>query len=160
MTSMPGPLALTITDTIVVLGKFWHCGFSEHPTSSSTLQLEAQEGGRRLKGITFDSSESVVSTASSGLADLCRSTSPTASSSTTATFPTTMLTKTLNTATVDTSIFATSNGYQGFAEGEGNGGSTSQSNGTNEATRHIVAVSMSFSWTIVSVLVIAATFSS
>ncbi|KAJ7592313.1 hypothetical protein C8J56DRAFT_742020, partial [Mycena floridula] len=46
---------------------------------------------------------------------------------TTVTFPTTVFTKTLNTATVDASILATSNGHQGFMEGEGNGGSTSRS---------------------------------
>ncbi|KAJ7592337.1 hypothetical protein C8J56DRAFT_743670, partial [Mycena floridula] len=45
----------------------------------------------------------------------------------TVTFPTTVFTKTLNTATVDASILATSNGHQGFTEGEGNGGSTSRS---------------------------------
>ncbi|KAJ7592237.1 hypothetical protein C8J56DRAFT_1131763 [Mycena floridula] len=34
--------------------------------------------------------------------------------------------------TVEASILATSNGYQGFTEGEGNGGSTSRRSGTNE----------------------------
>ncbi|KAJ7592239.1 hypothetical protein C8J56DRAFT_1131767 [Mycena floridula] len=70
---------------------------------------------------------------------------------TTVTFPTTVFTKTLNTATVDASILATSNGHQGFTEGEGNGGSTSRSSGTNEATRRVVAVSMSFAWIVVFV---------
>ncbi|KAJ7592322.1 hypothetical protein C8J56DRAFT_780821 [Mycena floridula] len=68
---------------------------------------------------------------------------------TTVTFPTTVFTKTLNTATVDVSILATSNGHQGFTEGEGNGGSTSRSNVTNEATRRVVAVSMSLAWIVV-----------
>ncbi|KAJ7592249.1 hypothetical protein C8J56DRAFT_886953 [Mycena floridula] len=79
---------------------------------------------------------------------------------TTATFPTTVFTKTLNTAMVDASILVRSNGYQGFTEGEGNGGSTSRSSGTNELTRRVVAVLMSLAWIVVFVLIIAATFSS
>ncbi|KAJ7592262.1 hypothetical protein C8J56DRAFT_1131806 [Mycena floridula] len=78
---------------------------------------------------------------------------------TTVTFPTTVFTQTLNTATVDASILATSNGHQGFTEGEGNGGSTSQSSRTNEAMRRVMAVSMSFAWIVVFVSVIARMFS-
>ncbi|KAJ7572959.1 hypothetical protein C8J56DRAFT_1133492, partial [Mycena floridula] len=47
------------------------------------------------------------------------------------TFPTTVFTKTLNTATVDPSLLATSNGHQGFVEGAGAGGSTSRSSVKN-----------------------------
>ncbi|KAJ7592243.1 hypothetical protein C8J56DRAFT_1131789 [Mycena floridula] len=78
---------------------------------------------------------------------------------TTVTFPTTVFTKTLNTVMVDASILATSNGHQGFTEGEGNGGSTSRSSGTNEATRRVVAVSMSLAWIVVFASVIARMFS-
>ncbi|KAJ7592275.1 hypothetical protein C8J56DRAFT_781260, partial [Mycena floridula] len=78
---------------------------------------------------------------------------------TTVPFSTTVFTKTLNTATVNASILATSNGHQGFTEGEGNGGSTSRSSGTNEATRRVVAVLMSLAWIVVFISVIARMFS-
>ncbi|KAJ7572949.1 hypothetical protein C8J56DRAFT_1133482 [Mycena floridula] len=72
------------------------------------------------------------------------------------TFPTTVFTKTLNTATVDPSLLATSNGHQGFVEGAGAGGSTSRSSVKNGATRW--AVAFSFAWSVVFASVIARMF--